>query len=361
MKNFITGQSAKIAHEGLQSSLKTRDAAQQCAVLWFEEILNRKLYRELGYSSINQYAQVELGFSKSHTGEFLALCRTFKRLPKVKKKVEEGKLPYTSARVLAPVMDETNQDEWLALSEKKSRRELAQEVKRARLDAMHQSVGQPSLMPTPVQKRPAAVVPVRVNMVMTPTQFARYEKLWEKVRKNRDVARDKVEALLEIMESFASGEPKRSARADFCVTRPPVQINIHQCPDCAKATVQTAKGELEIGTAELEHAQCLAQTSEPNKRNTTAIPPSVRRKAFAKARHQCQSVGCEHTSYLEVHHIVPRSKGGTNEPTNLQVLCSACHRMRHYAKMPAMNFQVKSPTGVYTWQPTFPTRHYESQ
>ena len=33
----------------------------------------------------------------------------------------------------------------------------------------------------------------------------------------------------------------------------------------------------------------------------------------------------------EVHHIVPVSRGGTNEITNLVALCKSCHMKRHLA------------------------------
>ena len=111
MLKFLSNQPAKTANKAIKSSLKTMDNAKQCSVLWFEDIHQRKLYRELGYSSINQYAKQELGFSSSRTGDYLQLCRSFKKLPKVKDKVESGELGYTAARVLATVADVGNQDE----------------------------------------------------------------------------------------------------------------------------------------------------------------------------------------------------------------------------------------------------------
>lgn len=35
---------------------------------------------------------------------------------------------------------------------------------------------------------------------------------------------------------------------------------------------------------------------------------------------------------LEVHHILPVSEGGGDEPSNLVTLCKACHRKRHAAQ-----------------------------
>lgn len=38
---------------------------------------------------------------------------------------------------------------------------------------------------------------------------------------------------------------------------------------------------------------------------------------------------CGSTSHLHVHHIKPLSKGGSNELTNLTLLCEACHSAEH--------------------------------
>ncbi len=305
-------------------------------------------------SSINQYAEQELGFSTSRTGDYLQLCRSFKKLPQVKKKVESGELAYTAARVLARVANEDNEKGWLDFALNNSRRELEREVKRAKQEAADDDeTGQKLLLPVQPKHRPAAVMPVLVGFEMTPTQLARYEKLWERIRKQRSVPADKVEALLTVMEEFSASQPdeQSSTRVDVQPpTRPPVQIHIHHCPECEKATVQTSKGELDISQTELEHAQCDCQISWPDKRNTTAIPPAVRRLVFARARHQCQREGCRHAQFLEVHHIVPRSRGGTNDPSNCMCLCAACHGLVHEHKSSMMGLIVKDPGAVYRWK-----------
>ena len=38
---------------------------------------------------------------------------------------------------------------------------------------------------------------------------------------------------------------------------------------------------------------------------------------------------CDSTKYLQVHHIVKRSQGGSNHPHNLITLCSDCHALAH--------------------------------
>ena len=353
MNEFRSNQSAHEVHFALKSALQALEKAQQCAVLWFGEILDRRLHLELGYGSINQYAEIELGFSSTRTNDFIMLCRKLKKLPKVKEKVASGELGYTAARVLVPVTDETNEEAWLEFALNNSRRELEREVKRAKKDATDEAAGQLSLIAAP-KHRPAAVVPVRVNLEMSPARFVRYEKLWEQIRKQGGAPPDKVEAVLEIMACYAAESSPRGENP--ATAKPPVQIHIHQCPDCAKAMVATSKGELEISETELERAQCDCQISRPGERNTTSIPPATRRKVLAHYRHKCQRPGCSHTHYLEAHHIVPRSRGGSNALKNLTCLCSACHKLIHdktglnrYA-IPRGDDQVKSPRAIYEWR-----------
>ncbi|MCB9513003.1 MAG: HNH endonuclease [Candidatus Latescibacteria bacterium] len=59
------------------------------------------------------------------------------------------------------------------------------------------------------------------------------------------------------------------------------------------------------------------------------LTPALRRKILARDGHRCQGPGCTSTRYLEVHHRKPRANGGTNDPSNLITLCSACHQLHH--------------------------------
>ena len=56
------------------------------------------------------------------------------------------------------------------------------------------------------------------------------------------------------------------------------------------------------------------------------VADSVRFDVLKRDR-VCQLCGAGSSeAVLEVDHVIPRSKGGSNEPQNLQVLCRACNR-----------------------------------
>ncbi len=332
LSKFRLGQPAEQVDSQLKSSLEIKDQAHQCSLDWFGEILNRKLYLELGFGSINQYAKAELGFSQSKIGHYISLTRKLEKLPQLKKSLSEGELGYTVARVVADVADPSTEQNWVDFAKVNSRRKVEDEVKKAKQEARDKVACQPSLLPPPIRKTPQVVLPVRVNFEMTPIQFARYEKLWEQVRRNRNISSEKVEAMLEIMEGFLeqqTGEDSPKSAPRGALSRPSTQIHIHHCPECDSTKVQTSKGELEIGKHEFEQLKDDCQISSPGQRNKTSIAPATRREVFTNARHKCETAGCNHTRFLEIHHIVPRSEGGGNDLQNLKLLCSSCHRLTH--------------------------------
>ena len=60
--------------------------------------------------------------------------------------------------------------------------------------------------------------------------------------------------------------------------------------------------------------------------NFDPVGDSLRYQILKRDR-VCQLCGAtREQARLEVDHIVPRSKGGTNDPDNLQVLCARCNR-----------------------------------
>lgn len=73
-----------------------------------------------------------------------------------------------------------------------------------------------------------------------------------------------------------------------------------------------------------------------------AAPPPPRRApsyaaktvAVAKARRRCEACGFQPRqgiarNILHVHHILPRSKGGSHDPANLITICPNCHATAH--------------------------------
>ncbi len=58
-----------------------------------------------------------------------------------------------------------------------------------------------------------------------------------------------------------------------------------------------------------------------------SLPPAVREYVFERDRYQCQ--GCHKIDIsakdLQVDHIQPLAKGGSNDFSNLQTLCSRCN------------------------------------
>jgi len=45
----------------------------------------------------------------------------------------------------------------------------------------------------------------------------------------------------------------------------------------------------------------------------------------------CRKCNKRFTSFeLRVHHMIPLSKGGSNNDTNLQTLCDNCHNSKHF-------------------------------
>jgi hypothetical protein len=55
-------------------------------------------------------------------------------------------------------------------------------------------------------------------------------------------------------------------------------------------------------------------------KRSTALPPKIARAVLLRDGH-CRIPGCEHRHGLEVHHLRPRSWGGTDELANLAAVC----------------------------------------
>jgi hypothetical protein len=83
-----------------------------------------------------------------------------------------------------------------------------------------------------------------------------------------------------------------------------------------------------VGTAPGERA--------PNRKATRArqdIPPALPRAVLRRDERRCRVAGCRNATFLDLHHIRPRSEGGSHSADNLVTLCSAHHRALHRGEL----------------------------
>jgi hypothetical protein len=133
----------------------------------------------------------------------------------------------------------------------------------------------------------------------------------------------------------AGGDGNRGETTN--VTRP-VQVCLTVCKICDRAWQQGAGALIPIAPQALEQARCDAQhigdlDADHPERAHSDIPPATRRFVEARDHGRCQTPGCRSTHGIEIHHIIPRSEGGTHDPWNLSLRCFSCHQARHDGRL----------------------------
>ena len=64
------------------------------------------------------------------------------------------------------------------------------------------------------------------------------------------------------------------------------------------------------------------------------IPNIIRKEVYRRDGFRCAL--CDSTRGLQVHHVMARSQGGTNDAQNLITLCWRCHAIAHGTRFPDM-------------------------
>ncbi len=121
-----------------------------------------------------------------------------------------------------------------------------------------------------------------------------------------------VDALVELCERFADAESAVSRSHPLLV----VEVPLHGPAEVAGIPLPDAMVERLRANAAIEPV--LVADGEPLTRGkkTTALTPKITRAVVLRDGH-CRWPGCDRRTGLQVHHLVPRSRGGGDNLANL--------------------------------------------
>jgi len=303
-------------HRTLKRIVKARGSldAQEAAALRDAQRLG--LWRRYGYASLPDYMEREMGYSPRAAIERIRVALAIESLPAIATALDQGALPFSGAREITRVATPETEGVWLKACENKNLREVEELV------SGHDRGALPTDPPDPTLQR------VVLRFLVKPENKA----LWRQAQ--TVVERDGGQRLDD--DGLIAAVARRIIDGVISQTRAhaPYQIAVTLCPTCKRGTQDGGGITAPMSSAAVERALCDCEligdpTSAEPTRAKQAIPPTVRRQVLRRDHARCCVPGCRSRINIDIHHIIAREDGGTNDLWNLCCLCEGHHLALH--------------------------------
>jgi hypothetical protein len=273
-------------------------------VLWhINEVECRRLFADLGFSSMYKYLTQHFGYGESAAYERLHASRLLKNIPELSEKIENGTLNLTQM-----------------VQVQKCIREEAKSGNKVSLGETLQVLEQIENLTTYETKKVLAVEfnqPIQTHEVIKPQ---RDESVW-----------------LGLSFSAEQMEELRHAK-DLLSHVLPESTWAEVISYMARKQIQKIEGKAVSPTKDASSKELTPGFSVAGKTDRKSIKITTRRALNQKANNCCEFVSpqtgkvCGGTYQLQIDHRVPLALGGSNKIENLRVLCRT-HNLSEARKM----------------------------
>jgi 5-methylcytosine-specific restriction endonuclease McrA len=268
------------------------------------EIERRRLFAQLGFKSLFDYATKKLGYADDQAARRISAMRLLIELPEIECKIADGSLTLTNIGMAQALFRHEKKKE----PENGSPSGFNKDEKlKLLLNLEHKSKREAEKIIVSRATEPALLKPDRIRTVTTETIEIKFIANCELQKKL-----EKVKGLL--AHSYASASLADTVNA-LC------DLALKALDPAAKAASRPSNRRI-IDTAKPTSEEPKPATPAPAlKRRITC---HVRRAVWHRANSKCQNCGSVHA--LQVDHRQPFAMGGGNEPENLRLLCRSCNQ-----------------------------------
>jgi hypothetical protein len=282
-----------------------------------------QLWKQFGYTSLVDYMQRELGYTPRAAEDRLRVANALPELPKLTEALQTGNLNFSQARELTRVVTPETEQVWIGKTQEMNVREVERAV------AGHVKGDLPE---DPIDPR---LVRKSMWLSVRPETEVMFRTAKQKLEKERGEKLDEDAVLEALCRAFLTTDKSAVGPNEAQpVHGAPYRVAVTVCKECKKGEQHGGGAVAAMTPAAVERAMCDAQwigdlDSELVERARQEISPATRRKVLHRDQGRCQAPGCQSHANLDVHHIVHREHGGTNEMSNLITLCEAHHLAHH--------------------------------
>ena len=239
------------------------------------DIDESRLYAKMGMRSCNQYCVKFLNLTEQVAYAFIGIARKSKEVVELKEAIDQGDLTVSKAIRVVSVLTPENQQEWLGKAKDLTKNEVEKEIAKLRPER-----------PKPPKIKPVAENRTRYTFEVDDAGHQQIKRAQELLHKH-DIA----EAFVE-MAKLVTLKKDPVARADR------------------------------------------AEQKGYARAKRKAIPKKILHQVHRRDRGCCQTTmpggeTCLSKDWVEIHHIQPKSEGGSDELKNLVTICHAHHRQVH--------------------------------
>jgi hypothetical protein len=303
--------SFKVLHEKALQITRTYLKAESELISILQEIDDCRGYREMGFKSLFDYATQALGLSESVSFNFITIARKSREVPKLQEMIQKQEITVSNARMIAPVLNQENQERWLSSAAELSKRELEKEIAREFPERQ-------------VQERIRYVSEERLEL-----KLGISDDLHELLKRVRDLVSTQMGKSATLEETLRVAltlyiekkDPMEKAkRAEIKEVKPvPGQVGSTRASQISKNT--SARQNPRFIPAKLEHAVRLRDQGQCTFKTT-------------------QGARCTERRWLDIHHVKPLSEGGATTLENLTLICRGHHQVIHCTdqQMPMFKF-----------------------
>lgn len=237
-----------------------------------QEIQRRRLYADLGYSSLFKFLVKEFKYSEGAAVRRINALNLLQKVPEIKAMIASGELNLTVASQAQTFSKNMRVQETKQVLEKVKGKTKDE----ATVELLRLSQSDTSVKPKQLVERKVRVTPEQTRVHLTISN-----KLVQKMEKLKSIKK----------------------------------LSTEECLEYA------------VEMALMQYEKSLDKTRKSKGTTGRAVPVAIKKQIFKRSLGVCEYPGCNEHRALELEHIRPFSKGGGHEISNLKLYCKA-HNQR---------------------------------